>query len=262
MRKVKGILFDKDGTLVSFHRFWIPFTRDLIREALHWIQGEEGLLPYLLQEMGISCKDETLIPGGFVAEKTTEELFGLLAALLQNKGLLPQERVQEFICHLYTLLTPITKRNRGNILPVTDLHQLLGSLKEADLFLGIATHDSEDSTAYFLEVLNIGQYFHFVGCAREGIPSKPHPYLLHAFSSCCHIKNQEVAVVGDTLSDLQMARNGQALAVGVLTGITDYETLQGEAHLILDSIESLYHPSAGLILNQQSFFMEQDDPGT
>lgn len=249
MAVVRGILFDKDGTLVYFDRFWIPFTRDLIRLALQRInQEEEGLFLYLLEEMGIHPQKGTLIPGGAVAEETTEALFSLLGSRLKKKGLISGQAVQELIQYLYTLLTPLTQKNQEHIVPVTDLHQLLGALQNQGLFLGIATHDSRSSTEYFLETMNIRHYFHYIGCAQEGIPSKPHPYLLEAFQSTCHLKSQEVAVVGDTLGDLQMARQGQALAVGVLTGITDRKTLQGEAHLILDSVAHLYHPQQGLCL--------------
>ena len=45
--KTKAIIFDKDGTLIDFHDFWIPVTRHALKEILR----EAKMKPELTEEI-------------------------------------------------------------------------------------------------------------------------------------------------------------------------------------------------------------------
>lgn len=253
MGAIGGILFDKDGTLVSFQGFWIPFTIDLVEISLKrlGVFHQKDLRAHFLEELGVDPVEETLIEGGVLAEDTTDGLIRRLGELLLERGLITTREADSFLSTLYSQIESITKESKERILPVTDLHELFQRLRAEGLYLGIATHDSSESTQYFLEVLKIRHLFQYIGCADEGIPSKPHPYFLQSFCETCNLKSQEVAVVGDTLADLGMARRGGAIAVGVLSGISRESTLRPLAHYIFPSVEHLYHPVKGLSIGGQ-----------
>ena len=53
----------------------------------------------------------------------------------------------------------------------------------------------------------------------------------------------EVAVVGDTPTDLHLAQNGDCYAIGVLSGTGDRPTLEPLADLVLDSVEEFISQS-------------------
>lgn len=254
MDSLKGILFDKDGTLVSFEGFWIPFTIQLLHFSLEslGITSNGELEAYLLQELGVDPVEKTLIPGGTLAEDTTDGLIITLVHHLIDQGLLKESKRDSLLLSLQREVTSIARKNRDRIIPLGDLVHLFSQLKDEGLILGIATHDSMESTQYFLDSLEISSFFHYIGCAGEGIPSKPHPYLLHTFCETCQLKTREVAVIGDTLGDLFMAKRGGAYAIGVLSGITEKSILGREAHLLLYSVNQLLHPHKGSVIRNLS----------
>lgn len=255
MGLLKGILFDKDGTLVSFEGFWIPFTVQLVRFSLKRAgkMVAKDLEASFLQELGVEPTKKTLIQGGVLAEDTTDDLIIRLVDLHIERGLLEERERESFLQALRLEVTAIANANRDKIIPFCDLPHLLSYLKEKGFCLGIATHDSKASTQYFLEALEIESFFQYVGCAEEGIPSKPHLYFLHTFCEICQLKADQVAVIGDTLGDLKMARRGGAIAIGVLSGITKESLLRREAHLLLPSVNHLIHPEGGLVIEEPLF---------
>ncbi len=80
----------------------------------------------------------------------------------------------------------------------------------------------------------------FVCGYDSGFGHKPGPGMVQEFCRATELKAEQVAVVGDSPHDLDMARAaGAGLAVGVLTGVSPRELLLQHADLVLDSIADL-----------------------
>ena len=85
----------------------------------------------------------------------------------------------------------------------------------------------------------------------DGIPSKPAPDMVTTICQRMNIDPSKVMVIGDTTSDLKMARaSGAGLAVGVLSGVSSAKDLIPFADVILDSVDDLHAYAEALAGNE------------
>ncbi|MGH6717961.1 MAG: HAD family hydrolase, partial [Alphaproteobacteria bacterium] len=80
----------------------------------------------------------------------------------------------------------------------------------------------------------------FVAAAESCYGGKTGPGMLRGFCRATGLVAAEVAMVGDTVADLAMARAGGAgLAVGVLTGASKGDGLAALADHVIDSVDGV-----------------------
>ena len=234
MHDIKGILFDKDGTLLNFNRTWLtPYRR---------------AAEYLQQRFGDSAghcadADNLLASGGFIAESQTWRADSPLASADNQEILALWERVvgQSFGATEREALRDIfSLPEHACALAVDDLAGLLLELRSRDMLLGLATMDSEANAHKMLRAAGVSELFDFVCGADSGYGLKPQAGMVMAFCDACDLTCDEVAMVGDSPWDLQMGKNAEvALCVGVLTGAHGSAALQGYADVVLPSIAEL-----------------------
>ena len=233
---IRGVLFDKDGTLIDFNSIWIPITYDFIDEALKLcgvIDGHSAIRNELLEALGISR--ESIDPDGIAARGTMDDVNKVFADVLIKNGVkyYPSKDVYK---KTVDLMKQLMIKHSKNIKAVGNLHKLLENLRKKGVYTGIATADIIDSAKYCMQSLGILNYFDFIGGEDGIIKSKPHPDLMYAFCEKCGLEPGEVAVIGDTASDMMFAKNsGAGLAVGVLCGVGSRKNLEKLADIICPS---------------------------
>lgn len=245
MKPIKGILFDKDGTLVDFHSGWVPVATQMADRLLedYGLQNDISAKESLLGAIGLHGSQ--IDPKGILASGTTQDISEAFVRVLRERQADPckLKRMQDWLTEeLYRL----TKSNRKNLKPTADLHQLLGQLRRHGLKIGIATADDLESTKFFMEQAGVTAYFDFIGTS-DYYEKKPNPSMLRAFCEAGGMSAEEVAVSGDTATDIQFARNGSAgLAIGVLSGVSGLSDLQ-DADLVLRSVGDIVEEDGRLI---------------
>ena len=123
--------------------------------------------------------------------------------------------------------------------PFDGAGETIAALHAAGYLLGVATGKSRRGLDRVLEETGLGVYFHATRCADEA-PSKPHPAMLEQLLDELGTRPRETLVVGDTLFDLEMARNAGADAVAVTYGAHPRHRLLEAAPLaFLDDIREL-----------------------
>ena len=126
------------------------------------------------------------------------------------------------------------------LVAVDGLATLLAKLSAAGIVLGVATNDLEQAAWSQLKEVGIDQYFDFVAGSDSGYGSKPDPGMVHAFCSAHKLVPAEVAMVGDSLHDINAGKNaGTALNVGVLTGPATEQELLAYADIVLQDVAGL-----------------------
>lgn len=227
---LRGILFDKDGTLFNFESTW----REVIERVLDNLAPDPELRTTMALEGGYESTQRRFLPGSPVVASTTAEIGRLWARFRPDLGATRIERLLDDT-GLEVLSDPMALYPTAS-----DLPGLLAGLRAAGYALGVATHDSERGARIQLGAAGAVAAFDFIAGYDSGHGLKPGPGMLLAFAAATGILPAEVVMVGDSRHDLEVARSaGAAMAIGVLTGPATHDDLAPHADHILPSIEHL-----------------------
>ncbi|MGF1445660.1 MAG: HAD family hydrolase [Pikeienuella sp.] len=227
-RPIRGLLFDKDGTLFDFDATWSA----VVARIIDAVAPDPHAARRMAELGGYDPDTRRFLPGSPIVAGAVDETARLWAPLLGGPS--PLEVAQQIAGLSEALTGPET------LVPaVSDLPGLLAGLKTQGRELGVATHDGEAAARAQLAAVGALAAFDFVAGYDSGYGHKPSTGMLAAFCSRVAVTPQETAVIGDSLHDLQMARAGGALAIGVLTGPATEADLAPHADLILPSIAAL-----------------------
>ena len=225
---IRGILFDKDGTLLDFSATWEPVYRVAAEKAA---RGDARLAERLLLAGGHDPQLNRLAGNSVLAAGTSHEIAAVW-----------RDHVPDWEHAALTRMLDRLFLDEGqhSSVPVPGLAATLARLKARGLTLGIATSDSRAGIEATLESFDVLGHFSFLAGYDSGHGVKPGPGMVHAFCQSCGLEPREVAVVGDNLHDLHMGRAADAgLVIGVLTGTGERDALAAQADHVLDSIAGL-----------------------
>lgn len=224
---IRGILFDKDGTLLDYAASWTPIN---LRAAGIASGGDRDLASRLLALGGAGPDGGSVRPDSVLAAGTAAEIAAAWVA-----GGAPGDAAT-----LTRALDTLFAEAVDRVVPVTDLAALFGRLKARGLRLGIASSDNEAAIRATATRFGIAPLTDFVAGYDSGYGVKPGPGMALGFARAVGLVPGEIAVVGDNIHDLAMGRAaGAGLTVGVLTGTGTREMLEQLADLCLPDIVAL-----------------------
>lgn len=226
---IRGILFDKDGTLLDFEATWPP-AYAAVAEALAEQAGDPGLARRIMR-LGGYGEDGALDPASVFACGTTREIVEFCAGLPELAGI---EGVAARVDGIF-----IDHGMRGP--PAVDnLGEILRDLAARDLRIGLATNDGIASTEAWLAYNDFEDLFEFVAGADSGYDAKPDPAVFHAFCAATGLAPAQVCMVGDAVTDAEVARAGGAgLSVIVQSGVRVSASLAALADHVIASVAEL-----------------------
>jgi phosphoglycolate phosphatase len=225
---IRGILFDKDGTLIDYWRTWVPVNREA---ALWAARGDAALAAELLRLGGHDPATDRVTPGTPLAAGSFDDIARAFAA---HPAMPSASQLVAGIERTFCAGGAVHSALIDGVLGT------LAELKARGFRLGIATNDSVDGLEASLAPHGIRPLFDFAAGCDSGYGAKPDPGMVRAFCASSGIAAAEVAVVGDSIHDLAMGRAAEAgLVIGVLSGTSGREDLEDFADLILDSVNDL-----------------------
>jgi len=225
---IKGIVFDKDGTLLDFNATWVPVNRAVARAVAG---GDEALAAELLRAGGQDDGAGIVAPGSLLAAANTRQIAAAWAELAPDHG----------FADLVHIMDEIFQREGAvSAVPVPGLARTLTRLKRRGLALGIATSDSREGARATLEPFGVLDRFDFIAGYDSGFGEKPDAGMVLGFCDAVGLEPGQVMVCGDNRHDLEMGRSaGAGMLVGVLTGTSSHEHLRGLADHVVDSIADI-----------------------
>jgi phosphoglycolate phosphatase len=228
----KGIIFDKDGTLLDFSPSWLPVYR---YAALELTNNDVQLAQQLLNCHGYDQATDRFIGGSLLAAGTNHDIAKAWAEHF------PEVNDETKLESLSVRLNQIFQQQGAlNSTPVRGLKATLRTLSRAGLKLGIATSDSYQGIHNTLESFDVISEFEFLCGYDSGHGVKPEPGMVFAFCEAMSLVPAEVIVVGDNRHDMEMGKNAQAgLCVGVLTGASTRDELEQLADIVFEDIAGL-----------------------
>lgn len=225
--RLAAVLFDKDGTLIDYHKSWSGVNRAAATMAS---QGDERLAQKLLVLGGFDPSLGRTRPDTLLASGTTFEI--AQAWVRAGSPWLLEE--------LKVSLDRLFQDSVSVAVPVMDLAGLFRRLKAGGLKIGIASSDSELAIRRTMDRFALTAMVDFVAGYDSGFGGKPGPGMLLGFCRAVGVRPSETVVVGDNLHDMAMAAAGQAgLKVAVLTGTGTRESLETSCDVCIESIADL-----------------------
>jgi phosphoglycolate phosphatase len=224
---IRGILFDKDGTLIDFEKTWYPANRTILRALA---KGDDDCLARLEAAAGYDRAAGSFHPDAPVIAGATADFGPLLAAAV------PCDYDAEFLAWLDAAAE---REGLANTTPIGDPARVCDALSTRGYILGLATNGPCGLAEEHARILGIRDRLVFVCGYDSGYGRKPGPGMVDAFAAATGLAASEIMVVGDTLHDLHMARAAGAFAVGVPSGLTPADILAPDADLMVDDLDAL-----------------------
>lgn len=225
---IKGILFDKDGTLVDFQATWHAIG-DLM--ALNAAAGDRTMADALMDSAGYDLAAGKFRGDSVFAAGTNSDIVSLWYPKMT-----PGERLA--MVERFDQITAV--EGAAKAVPLPGIISALRDLHSQGYRLGVATNDSTAGAERTLAALGISQLFDAAYGYDAVANPKPAADPVIAFCDLTGLKPSEVAMVGDNNHDLEMAHNAACgLAVGVLSGTGQREALTKRADVVLGSVADL-----------------------
>lgn len=222
MRSIRGIIFDKDGTLFDFQATWAEATRRLLSDLSG---GDPDLHSNLAEVAGFDTRTGLLTPESVIIAHTLPETAAVLLSAM------PAGVTSEFVVE--RMIASATGVEQVEVVPLAPYFE---ALRGRELVIGLATNDAERPARRHLEERNILDAFHFVAGYDSGHGAKPAPGQLLAFCAATGLDPDEVVMVGDSRHDLIAGRSAGMGTIGVLTGTARTEDLESHADAVLPHI--------------------------
>ncbi len=224
MSDIKGVLFDKDGTLFDFMATWGAWTRALLSDLAAGSGAEADILA---RAVGYDIAAGTFDTDSPIIAHTPDDI---AAVLLPH---LPGSSPVGLVARMNALSA------EAPMAPAVPLLPLLHQLRARGLRIGLATNDAEAPARAHLAQAGISDLFDFIAGWDSGHGAKPGPGQLRAFADAFGLSAAEVVMVGDSRHDLVAGRAAGMRSVGVLTGLADMSDLAPLADAVLPDIGHL-----------------------
>ena len=221
MVNIEAVIFDKDGTLFDFRQSWGGWTKALIAALAPFAKDNLGSV------LGFDPEAISFKPDSVVIAATMYEIADLIHPHLEGMTLKTLQNLMD------------TLGAEAPMSPAVDLPKVLSGLKTRGLRLGLATNDTEIPARAHLTAAGVIHLFDFIAGCDSGYGGKPAPGQLLAFAAQINLEPAQIAMVGDSLHDLDAARAAGMKAIGVLTGPALRETLAPHADVVLGTIAEL-----------------------
>jgi len=214
---IEAVIFDLDGTLAVFN---------LDYKAL---RGE--VRSYLMR---------ITVPGSVL--EVNESIFDMMQKTelyLKNNG-----KTAKTLKEARTQILALAEKYEMEAATTTNLHsgavETLKELKKMKLKVGLCTTSGEAATNYILKRFKIEDYFQVVVPRDRVKRVKPNPEQFELALKKLDARSDTTLIVGDSMVDMESAKEIKALAVGLPTGLSTTEELTSHgANYIITSLNDL-----------------------
>ena len=242
MGEIKGIILDKDGTLFRYGEVWGPVLSDAIEKGLARARMPENrkneCIADFCRVVGVDRQGRTY-PDGIIFRH--DRLFLATVRILRItfhyhmnpwrvwksvKAILNHEgfSLQEYLSGM----------------DFSGVRETIKALHDRGYVLGVVTTDTTESTELFLSKMRIKEYISFLRTKDTSAHQKPNPEAIREFCSEYGFDSSEVAVIGDTLVDMEFGHQGKVgYTIAVLTGSGDREGLMETADAVYPALSDI-----------------------
>ena len=244
---IKGVLFDKDGTLSHSEPRLVEQGLSRIEAACDcWRDrpsptndsGQDTSIEHLrrLLHQAYGLNDQCVRPDGLLAVASrqhnlvaTATVFSLLGHSWPQALVMATDSFRQASAARHSASTP-DGSGPSPLLPAA--RECLDQLQAAGVVCAVISNDTKAGIDAFLNHHGLNRHITAVWSA-EDLPSKPDPAAVHALCENLGLEPSQCALIGDADSDLLMAREaGIGHGLGYVAGWTQSPDLSAHDHLI------------------------------
>ena len=219
-RRVDGIVFDLDATLVNLGGF------------VEWRKAHEEIVETYLSH---DCSPD------YIEECSAKGLFTMMEMMHQHlqeeRGIQDANKVQDSV---YQLLGEYEKIGADSCTLMDGCTDILEWLREKEITLGICTSNSPKSAETALNIQGIRDYFDVVIGRTVDMPMKPHPAQLKKCFDELKVNPIYGMMVGDSHKDIIAGKKLGAFTVGIPVYFTRLELMkEAGVDVILENLSEL-----------------------
>lgn len=185
--RIRGIIFDFDGTLIDSFAFHLRWWREAFSRF-----GIEIDSDIILRNFGKSHED-------------------MAYSIRPDIGLERAREIASLEKHLF-------RESEGDMRLFPEVLQVLNHLTNIGVTLSIASSNPRVDTERMLEKSGIREFFSSISGADEVNQGKPHPDLIFLAAERASIKSDEALLVGDTQHDIVAGRRAGLKTMLVIRG--------------------------------------------
>ena len=221
IKDIKGLCFDKDGTLFDFSATWEAWAKGFL---LRLCDGDQTRAAKMGTRIGFDLEAQKFARDSVFIAGTPEDIVAAIAPSFPD---LSPAQVARMINE------EAAQAPQQEAVP---LRPLLSTLRAKGLKLGVATNDAEHPARVHLEGAGVVEMFDFIAGSDTGHGGKPAPGQLLAFAAHVALLPRQIAMIGDSTHDLHAGRAAGMACVAVLTGIAREAELAPFADVVLPDI--------------------------
>jgi phosphoglycolate phosphatase len=214
---VKAVIFDLDGTIANFNLDFKAMRAE--------VRG------YLLK-MGVPAS----------VLKVNESIFEMLKKtelFVKNQGK-PDGTIEQIRREVLSIAEKYEMEAAARTSLLPGVVDTLKTLRLKGLKIGLCTINGEKSAGYILSRFKLIEYFDATVPRNSAKHVKPSPEHCEIALKALGVTAEETAFVGDSVVDMQSAKEMKAIAVGLPTGVSTAEQLISQgANFIITSITDL-----------------------
>jgi len=235
---IKLVIFDKDGTIFDLHKYW----SFVIKERANYFSklplnsNINKVSENLKESMGL-LKSDMLNKNGPVGVESRSYIVGLVCEVLGKFNYTINEHEVE---NGFKLIDKLIDKNLDKtIYKLPGVDRILDSLNNKMCYVTLATSDISSRAISTLTYANIIGKFDYIVASDQVCNPKPHKeIILKIISNFDSILPNEVVLIGDSMTDIDTAKNSGINFIGVNTGSSSVEFIE-RSNLLVDNLLDL-----------------------
>lgn len=234
----RGIIFDKDGTLLDSFVIWPRLIRRRVEYLVRYFTLRQEVKELIMRAMGLG-EDNTVVRRSPIVVGTRYQTAAAVATVLfLYEGIPWDEGLQK------TLAAFASCDEQGGLdwqaVLIPGVEEAVRRLHRAGFRLAVATNDDRKRTEALMDLCGLKPYVSAYACQDEVGNSKPDPEMIYLAARRMGLSPSECAMVGDSLLDMEMGkRAGVKVTVGVTSGACSASELEGLADVILPGVAAM-----------------------
>lgn len=234
-----AIAFDKDGTLIDSYAFWKALYSNRVL-SMNDTLDQKTILTWSVMN-GVEGEGEFIASDGPLAVGTFNEEKVVLATAIYMVERRPWDEALSLAGNL--MVSADQRMQLDDYLkPLPGVPDKLHELAEHNLPMCILTSDIRERTMDALNHFGLDEIIRVVVTPADVMRGKPAPDMVNKAAEALNLDPVEIAVVGDSPLDLQMANAAGATAIGVTSNSDPHQFV--EVYITIESVQDISIPSS------------------